>query len=633
MLYKSASVGSSDAFSVSDIERLLKRSKLPIDGNFIATNVMVHSWYYVTMDLCPHVCDVLHEWLSWDTLPNVISTCVKMSDMLISALDTQDTITDNTILTYVNIAYLGICKAYLVNFVNINVDIYDLYILHDLLQVLRYAKRFSLPNNPDVQDASIEKFWAVNNRHKNRDYICHTWYYHECIKVVQKHLKHVLKGYKYNLDDRMFSNGVAVDAKRHLGSKLSAYAKKRSTYWDSLLYPCSESGEMIDCMHCRIVAVPKTYDKSRIIAEEPVVRQFYMQAVRCAITRCFKRNNIPIFLEDQTVNQREAYLASINNNMVTIDLSGASDSISRSFATEVLPADVMRDVRLYWSTFIQPAKGRDNLCYIFLTSGNAATFALESAIFYSIVRAAYDEYALWTGKRATEVVVYGDDMIVDSDAYEFVLRYLTMFGFVVNKTKTYVSGYYRESCGVEYFKGRALDTLYFPRRTLRQVESAKRLLLDPDSLAAVISLQHRLYWASPSARRWLTQFVIAQFPRMTYHDPDTDCDDLWGVGYKVQLAKSKACADCTALHPEWAMREAHYMLQTIPASDKQLGQNKLLDMWYYTQYLKEGPQNDVLIMNRLSEGYSGLEMPVTRSRCKYAHDSVGTKTVWRLCVE
>jgi len=77
--------------------------------------------------------------------------------------------------------------------------------------------------------------------------------------------------------------------------------------------------------------------------------------------------------------------------------------------------------------------------------GNGYTFPLETLIFWAIAR---------TCVRSGGIVsVYGDDIIVPSEDYEQLCYVLRAAGFSPNKTKSFSTGPFRESCGADYFYG------------------------------------------------------------------------------------------------------------------------------------------------------------------------------------
>jgi hypothetical protein len=103
--------------------------------------------------------------------------------------------------------------------------------------------------------------------------------------------------------------------------------------------------------------------------------------------------------------------------------------------------------------------------------GNAFTFPLQTLFFFSIVYAVYRlmdirlEYPF--GDRLGNFAVNGDDIIVDNRAYDRVCRLLRLCGFSVNVDKSFNEGFFRESCGHDYYHGYNVRGVYI--KTLKNV--------------------------------------------------------------------------------------------------------------------------------------------------------------------
>lgn len=99
--------------------------------------------------------------------------------------------------------------------------------------------------------------------------------------------------------------------------------------------------------------------------------------------------------------------------------------------------------------------------------GNACTFPVETLIFLGIALAS----VLTTRKLkvtlrnvtrlAREVAVYGDDVIVPVDSRELFSASLEVLYFKINDSKTFWNGNFRESCGVDAFRGYDVTPAYW----------------------------------------------------------------------------------------------------------------------------------------------------------------------------
>ena len=82
--------------------------------------------------------------------------------------------------------------------------------------------------------------------------------------------------------------------------------------------------------------------------------------------------------------------------------------------------------------------------------GNATTFPVQSLVFWAICVASLQRQGF---HQPGAVFVFGDDIEVPSVCAQGVIDDLESFGLLVNRTKSFWRGAFRESCGVDAFKG------------------------------------------------------------------------------------------------------------------------------------------------------------------------------------
>lgn len=196
----------------------------------------------------------------------------------------------------------------------------------------------------------------------------------------------------------------------------------------------------------KITLVPKTAKTDRVIAIEPTLNGYVQKGIDQFMRKRLLAHGID--LSDQTRNQDLARQGSMGgaNPFSTIDLSSASDTISREIVKELLPAE--------WFNLLNRVRSHsydldgNTLHYEKFTSmGNGFCFPLETLIFASIVAACYED----TGDR--EFSVYGDDIIVRQSSALAIIEMLKYCGFTTNVEKTFIFGSFRESCGADWFEG------------------------------------------------------------------------------------------------------------------------------------------------------------------------------------
>jgi hypothetical protein len=247
--------------------------------------------------------------------------------------------------------------------------------------------------------------------------------------------------------------------------------------------PDSEELEMVtiiptdDEQPVRVVPVPKTLKGPRIIAIEPCCMQFAQQGIRSALYERIESYWLTrghVNFRDQTVNQKLAIISSKTGQLATIDLSDASDRVPRDLALVMFRSnpdlqaaiDACRSTKaeLPDGSIIGPLKK-------FASMGSALCFPIEAMYFYTIcVVALLRAQNLPVTRRncftvSRELYVYGDDIIVPTTYAAVVLDYLRKYNCKVNTHKTFTEGNFRESCGVDAYRGVEVTPTYL--RTLR----------------------------------------------------------------------------------------------------------------------------------------------------------------------
>jgi hypothetical protein len=206
-----------------------------------------------------------------------------------------------------------------------------------------------------------------------------------------------------------------------------------------------------------LFVVPKTADIDRCACKEPDINMYLQKGVGDYL--CNRLRKFGIDLNDQSRNQSLARAGSIDGSLATIDLSSASDSISRELVFQCIP--------ILWYSFLNDLRSRITIIdgevhvnEMFSSMGNGFTFELETMLFYAIARAV----AYHTGTPGV-ISVYGDDIIVPTEICQDLIYALSFLGFETNKAKTFCEGSFRESCGGHYISGSDV-TPFFIRRPI-----------------------------------------------------------------------------------------------------------------------------------------------------------------------
>lgn len=217
--------------------------------------------------------------------------------------------------------------------------------------------------------------------------------------------------------------------------------------------------------------VPKKSDIDRVACKEPEINMFLQRCVGDHIRRALRLRGID--LNDQTINQRLAKVA-LATGLATVDLSSASDSVTRQLVLELLPWEwysLMDDLRV---KSVKIPTGDDDFVVhqleMFSSMGNGFTFELESLLFYAITRA-----VCWGSGIKGRISVFGDDIIVPSAIVPRLARVLHFLGFKMNPKKTHYNDPIRESCGKHYIHGSDVSPFYV-RKPVRTIQDLIRLL-------------------------------------------------------------------------------------------------------------------------------------------------------------
>lgn len=235
----------------------------------------------------------------------------------------------------------------------------------------------------------------------------------------------------------------------------------------------------------RLITVPKNSTSRRTITVEPMLKQFVQQGLNIILREEIERSKILsncLALTDQSKNQQLALEGSRYDNWATIDLKSASDLLSCSLVESVfrhngLFLDHMMDSRSAYIScpgYEPPLKGLMSGNKIelgkFAGMGNALTFPVQSVCFaVTCIAAILDQKGIkptyWNVRRASRLLrVYGDDIIVDTKYARQCVNWLEKVGLQVNLNKSFLEGNFKESCGVDAWKGVDVTPIYLRSR-------------------------------------------------------------------------------------------------------------------------------------------------------------------------
>lgn len=300
----------------------------------------------------------------------------------------------------------------------------------------------------------------------------------------------------------------------------------------------------------RLLAVPKTQKGPRLIAAEPSCYQWCQQSIKDFLAGRIGSTPIAssVRFRTQLANQKLAQRASHDGRAATIDLSSASDRVScwiveRAFRRNQSLLRALHASRTRWvSQLIDDLSPRYYVLKKFATMGSACTFPVQTILFTCIVVG-----SVLYARRLTpnirnirmisrEVQVFGDDIIAPSTDVEPVLAALIHFGFKVNANKTFVTGRFRESCGVDAYGGVNVTPTYVSSLPVRS---------GPESIAAAVAQHNNLvregWWRTAKTVRKTVELLDKRL-----RIPEIDIDSglfgwkTWGVPDNTHL-KRRVC--------------------------------------------------------------------------------------------
>jgi hypothetical protein len=208
----------------------------------------------------------------------------------------------------------------------------------------------------------------------------------------------------------------------------------------------------------KVKLVPKDSRGPRIITMEPHSYMWIQQGLRASLyewiesTSPLTRGHINF--TDQTVNQWLALNSSLTSEWATLDLKDASDLLSVDLVGRVfrLQPKLLRCLLASRTSETVLPNGDAISLKKFAGMGSAVCFPIEAFVFWAIcVSAIALELGIDLCDATAFVYVYGDDIIVPTDLAEEVMTALESTGLIVNRTKSYYRGRFRESCGVEAY--------------------------------------------------------------------------------------------------------------------------------------------------------------------------------------
>lgn len=197
----------------------------------------------------------------------------------------------------------------------------------------------------------------------------------------------------------------------------------------------------------RLSFVPKKFDSLRTMLVEPTVNQFFQQGLGKYIQDRLYYAGIELETQPQCHARLVKVITANDLPIATVDWSQASDRIWLKLCQLLLPSDwfaALEDIRSPVCTY----HGKSYQLTMAGSMGCGFTFPLQTLLFLCLLRALARE----SGKEQF-VTVFGDDCICDSDLLSEVEWLASALDWQVNIDKSFSEGDFRESCGVDSYRG------------------------------------------------------------------------------------------------------------------------------------------------------------------------------------
>jgi len=276
------------------------------------------------------------------------------------------------------------------------------------------------------------------------------------------------------------------------------------------------------------VLVDKTWKSLRMIMPNTTLGTLYSSGMGRTIEDRLRSHNYDI-KHLQPVHGELARFGSLTGSLVTADQSMASDNITVQLVDAILPrpwASALKFGRiegmaLYGQRLATPT---------FATMGIGFTFPLQTLIFLCLLLSIRDYCKL---DEQTVVSVFGDDLIYATEMHQVVCDVFPKLGLVLNIDKTFAEGYFRESCGYDFYRGIDVRPFHLGRAT--GLSAGKRRAEAYLYVTANIALRRWAPYEIPTTLDW----IIGEIRRVRKDEVllvPTDYPDTSGVKASPELA-------------------------------------------------------------------------------------------------
>ena len=321
--------------------------------------------------------------------------------------------------------------------------------------------------------------------------------------------------------------------------------------------------------------VPKKWNKLRTMSKEGTLNVFlHLGTGRLMSDRLKRFANIDISTQPDC-HRRLVRVMSLFPECgdATLDWSSASDRLWIALYERWLPPEWFNWLMQIRSPCTVLENGQIVDLPMIGTMGNGFTFPLQTLTFYAIMRAV----ARVEGVREIGISAFGDDCICPVELVDGIRRFADLVGWELNTEKSFWDGGFRESCGLDAYRGEDVRPFMIER---------------PDDTRSKNALKAWSYVVYNGIQRSLRgRFTGQGFdPTPVDHDPAwTPLVWDWLVGFHKTYELGKVLL----VPPRFS-----------DASGVRVGMQVLLRLGYVTKHHIPGPmyEEDVIIPSQDSDG-------------------------------
>jgi len=337
-----------------------------------------------------------------------------------------------------------------------------------LRQILFVYYKYEIPNDPSLERKVLAQFKETESdlsRHVDCQF-CHlrvqNRQFDNVIYKARARLKVLLED--FDVRNILPRHGPGAVSTRETGPDKYTFGRINERiasiypwdeyYYSSLGHLCDDyqtfQGLPVTESFARVILVPKDSRGPRLISCEPLCFQWIQQGLGRALSYYLEHHHMTmgeVHFSDQRLNRDAALLGSITGNTCTLDLKEASDRVSVSLVQQLFPEHVCS--ALLATRTIATTMPDGEVVYLkkFAPMGSALCFPVLALTTWALLTAGID------AKARKGLLVYGDDVIVPKACASDAINILESVGLRVNLNKSCINGLFRESCGMDAFRG------------------------------------------------------------------------------------------------------------------------------------------------------------------------------------